>query len=172
MQFDRQDYRHDFGGLAVPLVAPETPTRAAPRHCFAPDARIATLMGEREIDSLVPGQMVLTNSGPRCPKVTRLTQTDDSLVCRVPAGAFGPNVPLHDLWLSPDQPIALRLDQTVPGRVPVTHRLTNLLTMFGSETGATPRVMPMPGAMIQLDFDQPAVVYISGLPVQIGDTDL
>ena len=170
MQFDRQDYRQDHGAFTGSQMTQTAAQRAAPVHCFAPDAPITTLMGERDIDSLMPGQMVLTNSGPRSPRLTRLTPQGDGLLCHVPAGAFGPNVPIRDLWLSPDQPIALRLDQSTPGRIPVTHRLGNLIELFASDKGATPQVRPMPDTVIQLQFDRPAVIYLAGLPVYIGDT--
>lgn len=172
MQVEQQDYRQNHGARTGAQLPPDITSLTAPLHCFAPDAPISTLMGERDIDSLRPGQMVLTNSGPRCPKITQITPTADAVFCHVPAGAFGSHVPLHDIWLSPQQPIALRLDQSAPARQPVTHPLIRLLALFGSETGMTPTLRPMPDRVILLQFDQPAVVYISGLPVHIGSTDL
>lgn len=172
MQFDRQDYRQILGGSTGPHGALDISSRVAPPDCLLAAAPVATLMGERDLGSIMPGQMVLTNAGPRVPKVTRLDPRPTRLYCHVPAGTFGPNVPLHDLWLSPDQPIALRLDQSVPARKPVTHRLSDLLAMFGGDSSTDLGLMPQTGPSLHLAFDQAAVVYIAGLPLQIGGTDL
>jgi hypothetical protein len=167
---DQQDNRHlygEHGPIAPPMVA-----RAAPVNCFAPDTAIATMMGERALDSLAPGQMILTNSGPRLPQISNRTQKATAMVCCVPAGAFGPNVPLHDLWLSPEQILSLRLDHSVPGRKPVMHRLSDLLAHFNDGRGPDLRLKPMPQTVIHLSFAQPTVVYMAGLPVYIGEPDL
>jgi hypothetical protein len=172
MQFEQQDYRHAYGVDTGHLLPLHVMTRAAPINCFAPDAPVATLTGERAMDSLVPGQMVLTNSGPRTPRISTAAAPADAMFCHVPAGAFGPNVPLHDLWLSPDQPIALRLDQTMPSRTPVAHSLSCLMARFGRDAALPPRQAPMPQTAIQLEFAQPAVIYIAGLPIHIAAPEI
>lgn len=167
---DQQDNRHIFGAQRPmpPLIA----ARAAAINCFAPDAPIATLMGERSLDSLVPGQMILTNSGPRVPQISSRTQKTEAVFCHVAASAFGPNVPLHDLWLSPDQLISLRLDHSIAGRKPVRHRLSDLLTHFNDDICPELKLELMPQTVIHLSFAQPTVVYMAGLPVYIGEPEL
>ena len=167
---DQQDNRHLHGveGPSAPLMV----ARAAPVNCFAPETAIATLTGERALNSLASGQMILTNSGPRQPQITTRTQKAAAVLCRVPSGSFGPNVPLHDLWLSPDQIISLRLDHSVPGRKPAMHRLSDLLAQFSDDIGPDLRLKPMPQKVIHLSFAQPAVVYMAGLPVHIGEPGL
>jgi hypothetical protein len=167
---DQQDNRHLYGAQ-VPM-APRMVARAAPVNCFAPETSIATVMGQRSLDSLAAGQMILTNSGPRLPQISHRTHKVTAMVCRVPAGAFGPHVPLHDLWLSLDQIISLRLDNAVPGRKPVTHRLADLLARFSDAIGPDLKLRPMPQTVIHLSFAQPTVVYMAGLPVYIGEPDL
>lgn len=167
---DQQDNRHLYG--VQRLMPPHLVAQAAPINCFAPDSPVATLMGERSLDSLVAGQMILTNAGPRAPQISTRTQKAETVLCRVPAGAFGPNVPLHDLWLSPDQPISLRLDQSCPGRKPVQHRLCDLLAHFSDDIIPALNLEPMPQTALHLSFAQPAVVYMAGLPIYIGDPGL
>jgi hypothetical protein len=167
---DQQDNRHLFGEKAP--VAPLLAARAAPVNCFATETPIATVMGQRSLDSLASGQMIMTNSGPRLPQISYRTHKVTAMVCRVPAEAFGPHVPLHDLWLSPDQIISLRLDNAVPGRKPVMHRLSDLLARFSDAIGTDLRLRPMPQTVIHLSFAQPTVVYMAGLPVYIGEPDL
>ncbi len=82
--------------------------------CFARGTRIATPDGPRAVESLDVGGMVLTASGEirdivwighrridarRHPKPTRVWPV------RIAAGAFAPNCPFNDLFLSPDHAV-------------------------------------------------------------------
>ena len=82
--------------------------------CFAAGTQIETATGLVAVEALSVGQHVLTNDGRREPIVwlgqrsvhcDRHPKPETVWPVRVPAGAFGENVPLRDLYLSPDHAV-------------------------------------------------------------------
>jgi T5SS/PEP-CTERM-associated repeat protein len=82
--------------------------------CFAAGTRIATTDGWVAVEDLVVGDQVQTAHGPCEPIVWVGSRTVDCArhlrpetvrPVRVSAGAFGENVPLRDLYLSPDHAV-------------------------------------------------------------------
>jgi hypothetical protein len=77
--------------------------------CFFGGTRIATPTGERDIETLTTGDMVLTREGDACPvrwlgRNTVSTRFQDPLRClpiRIRAGALGEGLPRRDLLVSP-----------------------------------------------------------------------
>jgi len=78
--------------------------------CFMPGTLIATSDGERAVETLAMGDMVLTHDGRSAPirwigrNTVSLVFSDKlrTLPIRVIAGALGENVPARDLLVSPD----------------------------------------------------------------------
>ncbi len=97
------------GANADPLGTPTSPV------CFRPGTRIATPQGPRLIESLQPGDLVLTAEGASLPVLwigrQRLrADAGDWLKVhpiRIRAGALGPHGPERDLYVSPDHALAL-----------------------------------------------------------------
>jgi uncharacterized repeat protein (TIGR03803 family) len=82
--------------------------------CYRRGTRIATPLGERAVETLAPGDLVLTESGEARPiawvghrrvDCRRHPRPWDVWPVRVHAGAIGPRAPRCDLWLSPDHAV-------------------------------------------------------------------
>jgi len=97
----------DLAGNTIANPVTQTFTSTA---CFMPGTRIATPQGERAVEELAIGDMVLTHEGRAAPirwigrKTVSLVFADKlrTVPVRVRAGALGENVPVRDLLLSPD----------------------------------------------------------------------
>jgi hypothetical protein len=98
------------------------PTHPLPGHydvvdivCFFGGTRIATPAGEREVETLTAGDLVLTVEGDVCPirwvgRNTVSTRFQDPLRClpiRIRAGALGAGLPRRDLLVSPEHAMFL-----------------------------------------------------------------
>ena len=82
--------------------------------CFLAGTLIATPTGERPIESLQPGDLITTASGPQPLKfISRTTHfaamldNDEQLPIRIAATAFGELGPVRDLYVSPGHAILL-----------------------------------------------------------------
>jgi hypothetical protein len=82
--------------------------------CFYPGTRIATPNGDVEVETLSPGDLVLTENGPlpirwigTSQASTRFADPLRVLPIRIRAGALGGGLPVRDLLLSPDHAIFL-----------------------------------------------------------------
>jgi hypothetical protein len=93
--------------------------------CFAAGTRIETEMGLVAVESLSTGDLVVTADGAREPIVwigqrevdcKRHPRPETVWPVRVSAGAFGENVPVRDLYLSPDHAVFVN-DVLVPVRL-------------------------------------------------------
>ena len=81
--------------------------------CFAAGTRIATPTGETPVQSLRPGDLVLTQAGPqpiiwtgrRTIDLTRHPNPEAARPIRIAAHAFAENTPARDLLVSPDHAI-------------------------------------------------------------------
>lgn len=99
------------GSMHVQTVGSDTVISVA---CFARGTRIATAAGMVPVEELAPGEGLRTASGEILPVVWVGEQTIDLTAhpdsgdlqpVVIEAGAFAPNVPEHDLVLSPDHAI-------------------------------------------------------------------
>ena len=77
--------------------------------CFYPGTRIATPQGDKLVEALQPGDMVLTTNGAKPVRwlgqshvSTRFADPLRSLPVRIAQGALGDGLPVRDLLLSPD----------------------------------------------------------------------
>ena len=102
------------GGNALTLTSSGTEVSTVTILCFYAGVCLATPSGERPVESLQPGDLVLTRNGPM--KVLWLGQSHVStrfadplrtLPIRITAGALGAGLPKRDLLLSPDHAICL-----------------------------------------------------------------
>ncbi len=93
--------------------------------CYLRGTRIATPAGERAVESLAAGDLVLTQSGEARPitwighrriDCRRHRRPRDVFPVRVRAGAFGDRLPARDLRLSPDHAVFMRRTDTHPVR--------------------------------------------------------
>ncbi len=82
--------------------------------CFATGTRIAMARGQVAVEALGVGELVLTLGGRLAPvawighrrtDLRRHTAPHDVMPVRVTAGAFGPDLPRHDIVLSPDHAV-------------------------------------------------------------------
>ncbi|MEM9223197.1 MAG: Hint domain-containing protein [Pseudomonadota bacterium] len=120
--------------------------------CFAAGTLIATPSGERAVESLAPGDMVLTADGRAVPALwighqtlsKRFTPSERFQPVRVMAGALGDALPHTDLVLTPDHAliidgVAVNAGALVNGtsivRVPLAE-LDERVTYFHVETAA------------------------------------
>ena len=84
--------------------------------CFLRGTRIRTVTGDKAVESLTMGEAVLTASGEARPirwigsrglDCTRHPKPNFVWPIRIQAGAFGPDMPARDLWMSPFHSILL-----------------------------------------------------------------
>ena len=97
---------YTLANFAVSSSGATTTVTAAP--CFAAGTRLQTTEGERAVETLRPGQVVVLASGETAPIVwvghRRVCKADP---VRVVAGAFGSGLPTRDLVLSPEHALFL-----------------------------------------------------------------
>jgi hypothetical protein len=92
---------------------PSTPFVITIVPCFLPGTRIATPAGEAAVETLTPGDLVLTADGRAVPVrflgrrtvMPRFTGAERSNPIRIRAGALAENVPARDLFVSPNHAI-------------------------------------------------------------------
>jgi hypothetical protein len=90
-------------------------------ECFAEGTRIACPEGERAVETLRPGEMVLTSAGVARPvsfigrRTLDLTQDPINAPVRIPAGAIADGVPSRDLRVSPDHAVMME-NVLIPAR--------------------------------------------------------
>ena len=108
--------------------------------CFAHGTRIATERGDVPVETLRAGDRVrlarregfapINWIGHRSLDCTRHPRPDTVWPVCVRAGAFGPGLPFHDLWLSPDHavfvddvliPVKHLINGTTIAQIPVDH---------------------------------------------------
>lgn len=148
-------------GQSALVVEPRqiaTPTAAMG---LAFGSTVLTAQGERSVETLAPGDRIVTRDGIR-----RLTAaiTDEltGTVVRVSASALGHDRPDADVRLAPGQLLLLRdwraqaLYGTPTALVPVS-RLVDGEYISTEETGTI--------QVITLCFDSPCVIYVHGLEI-------
>ena len=143
------------------IGVPVTSGVGGPLACFAAGTRILTPDGERPVEALHAGDMVLTHRGQER-RITRLWRrrversphaTRDLVSpVRIRAGAFAPGLPVRDLWLSPDHGV---LDGAV--LIPVRY-LVNGSTIVQE---AVPAI-----EYFHVELEQHDVLLAEGLPVE------
>ncbi len=83
--------------------------------CYCAGTRILTAKGERPIEALEIGDLVVTASGAERPvkwlghrrlDLTKHPRPEDVRPVRIAAGAFGDNLPRRELWVSPGHNVA------------------------------------------------------------------
>ncbi|MCC6007756.1 MAG: Hint domain-containing protein [Rhodobacteraceae bacterium] len=159
-----------FSGLTAPAQLTGTNTLVP---CFTPGARIATPGGPRNVESLRPGDMVLTrDSGPQPVRWVGVRRLDAATLQEairlrpvlIPAGALGPDLPARDLMLSPQHRILLAGAGThlVTGEAEV---LAPARTLEGR--GGIRTILPENGVRyVHILFDRHEVVTADGLPCE------
>jgi hypothetical protein len=103
-----------FANATLASLAATTPGALVDVACFAAETLIETAAGPRPVEALCVGDAVVTADG-RCEPVvwvgsravdcTRHPRPETVWPVRVRAGAFGENVPVRDLFLSPDHAV-------------------------------------------------------------------
>jgi hypothetical protein len=142
--------------------------------CFTPGTSILTATGNRPVEELRPGDLIVTRDrglqplrwvGEREVTGAALFATNGSMApIIVPAGSFGPGLPARDLIVSPMHKLLLsgaRLPLIIGTRealVPARH-LIGYQGIF-QRTGTTPV------RYLHLLFDQHEVVFSAGTPTE------
>ncbi len=104
------DFSLSYGPVGSPWEGQEWIT-----YCFMPGTRVATPAGEVAVETLKPGDLVLTSAGEAKPVnwvgrqsvARRFSDPLRNWPVRVKAGALADNVPRRDLLLSPDHALFL-----------------------------------------------------------------
>ena len=141
-----------------------TPSGADVFNCFATGTRIATPDGDRTVETINPGDLVLTHDGRAVPVIWRAWQ---SVVnprnlsvgrgpVRIEAGALGPDLPNGPLTVTADH--ALLFDDT----------LINAGTLVN---GTTIRLLPLAGLPARfnywhLELEKHECVVANGVPAE------
>ena len=141
-----------------------TPTGAQVFNCFATGTRIATPDGDRTVETIKPGDLVLTHDGRAVPVIWRAWQ---SIVnprnlsvgrspVRIEAGALGPDLPNAPLTVTADH--ALLFDDT----------LINAGTLVN---GTTIRLLPLAGLPASFNYwhvelEKHQCVVANGVPAE------
>ena len=141
-----------------------TPTGAQVFNCFATGTRIATPDGDRTVETIKPGDLVLTHDGRSTPVIWRAWQ---SVVnprnlsvgrgpVRIEAGALGPDLPNAPLTVTADH--ALLFDDM----------LINAGTLVN---GTTIRLLPLAGLPARfnywhLELEKHECVVANGVPAE------
>jgi hypothetical protein len=141
----------------TPLIFPR---EIADLACFAEGTRIETESGPRTVETLAPGDLVITLDGPRAVTwighrrvvCTRHPRPQDVWPIRVAAEAFGPRTPLQTLYLSPDHAVYLH-----GFLIPIRY-LKN-----GATIAQEPRVVV---TYWHVELSQHAVIFAEGLPTE------
>jgi hypothetical protein len=130
--------------------------------CFLPGTRIATPAGEVAVETLKPGDLVLTADGRAVPvrflgrhtAMPRLLGAERSNPIRISAGALAENVPARDLYVSPNHAIL------VDGVLAFASALAN---------GTTIAQVPGPGprfAYYSIETEGHEVILAEGCPAE------
>lgn len=138
-----------------------------PASGFLSGTRIRTEHGERAVETLQPGDRIITRHG----QMARISEV--KLQCRserraspqlisIAKGAFGGGLPRRDLYMSPDQMVQVSpamLNRSL-GHETVQMAAGDLIWMAGvTQLTATP-----PITFVKILCDAPQVVYANGLP--------
>lgn len=128
--------------------------------------RVRTEHGERAIETLQPGDRIITRTGKlvRIAEVNMQSRSDQKSGCRlisIAQGAFGGGIPRRDLYLSPDQRVSMSpamLNRSM-GHDTAQIAAGDLVWMAGvTELNATP-----PITYVKIVCDTPQVIYANGL---------
>lgn len=148
-------------GQSAHVVAPRqiaTPTTAMG---LAFGSTVLTAQGERAVETLAPGDRIITRDGIRRLSAA-ITDELTGTVIRVAASALGHDRPDADVRLAPGQLLLLRdwraqaLYGTPTALVPVSRLVDG--EYISTEDAATIQV-------VTLCFDSPCVIYVHGLEI-------
>ena len=129
--------------------------------CLLAGTRVRTPDGTCAVEALRPGDLVETPEGPRAVTwvggrrfdLLRHPQPDAVRPVRIAADAFGPGLPVRDLWLSPDHAI---LDEDV--LIPVRYLVNG--------TTIRPDADRTDVHYLHVELARHGVLYAEGLPVE------
>jgi hypothetical protein len=133
--------------------------------CFAAGTRILTPAGERMVESLVPGDIVLTLAGEQLSPLpvkwigrrridlAAHPRPDTAAPILIRRGAFADNVPHHDLLLSPDHAIF------ADGKLISARQLINGTTI-------RQQIEAKSVAYFHVELDTHAILLAEGLPTE------
>ena len=144
-----------------------TPDQTEPGG-LAAGARVLTLAGEKNVESLRAGDRIITREGGMTVlKAVRQTAISGDLVC-IRAGALGADLPARDTMLAPDQHLLLRSD-----RLKALFGLREALVRVGDLVDARRITRLADGAAVtfHLIFDKSQVIYADALELVAGCDD-
>lgn len=139
-------------------------------YCFCAGTLIETDRGPVAVDSLAPGDLVLTLDrglqpirwiGRREVSLAETVAHPELLPVKVAAGAMGAGLPRRDLWLSPQHRVLVRspIAQRMAGAGEVLVAVKHLAGVAGVAQARTPR----PVSYLHLRLDRHEVIRAEGL---------
>jgi hypothetical protein len=126
---------------------------------IAPGAMVLTATGERAVQDLVPGDRIITRDGIRRLRAVTRHQIGAAAVI-VSSQALGHDRPSADVVLGADQPILLR-DWRAEALYGSPTAVVALARLVDGEY--IRRAGSDPVEVLNLQFDTPCVIYVSGL---------
>lgn len=178
---DGEDFGNDIDGFSIQRTPDgadifsisETPTPGADNICFGAGTMILTDDGERPVESLSVGDVIVTADhglqpirwiGRRTIEVTSLRRWPKLHPIRIKAGALGPNIPTRDLIVSPQH------------RVLASGRIVNRLFKCVEVLAAAKHLCSLDGVEVAWDvetvtyvhvmFDRHEVIFAEGLSTE------
>lgn len=153
----------------APLGVPVLADRSL-RHALPGGSRVLTAKGEMVIESLVPGDRIITRDHGMVVirDVIRQEIARGSAMIHIPANAMGRGKPERDVLLPPDQPVVLRdwRARTIFGAKEARVAAQRLID------GAVIRPVPSQGGSVWcIVLDRPSALYIDGLELVSGALD-
>ncbi len=139
--------------------------------CFAAGTSIRTLFGERPIETLSPGDFILTADGDARPlrlslqshvSAAQLADCPTLRPVRIPAGALGNGLPRNDLWVSRQHRMLVRskVAQRMFGQDEVLVAAIKLVGHAGIEVDLRVKTVDY----FHLVFAQHEVIFADGAP--------
>lgn len=159
--------------MAVQASSPTTPVGVpilvdnTLRHALPAGSRVLTSRGEAAIETLVPGDRVITRDHGMAlvHDVIHTRVSPGTPMVMVPANAMGAARPERDIALPPDQPLVLRdwRARTIFGaheaRVAVARLVDGSVIRFTRTKGCE---------VYSLVLDRPSALYVDGLEIVSG----
>ena len=140
------------------------------RHALLAGSRVLTATGERHVETLKPGDRVITRDRGmvRIRALRRSPVPSGCAMVLIPAGAMGRGRPERDVTLPADQPVVLRdwRARTLFGAKEARVAAIRLV-----DGGVIRRVAGDAGVAWSLVLDRPAAIYADGLELVTGAID-
>ena len=151
----------DYSGVSFQATGDDGSGTLLEIPCYAAGTRIATDRGDVPVEALAPGNYVYTQNGRLAPvrwvgrrrvACGRHPRPAEVMPVRIAAGAFGPDLPRRDLFLSPDHAVF------VAGVLIPVRYLVNGATVASVQVASI--------EYVHVELDRHDVLLAEGLPAE------